>query len=188
MNIKNKPMAKISINLLPSEMKEKEIKQQNFNKIQFAGIGVILIMIFLASLSAALRILQSHSISLAQEQVTQLQQKVAGLKETQESLFLLKNRLSVIDKYLGVSSNQSFIYNLLERLIPDSVVINAMTIGKTGEVVLLAITPDSISLDTLITNLTTKDSNEDKISKVSIENLSRGRDGFYRTSFKITPK
>lgn len=179
---------KISINLLPSEILEKELKQTSFYKIQFIGIAVILIMVFLSSLSVALRILQNKNISVARVALNELQQKVTGLKDTQESLFLLKNRLAVISKYLGISSGQTEIYNLLERLIPPFVVINTVTIANTGNVALIATAPDVTSLDTLITNLTAKDSNEGKINIVSVENLSRGRDGFYRVSFEIKPK
>lgn len=178
---------KISINLLPPEIIEGELKGKSFYKIQFIGIAIILTMVFLASLSVALRILQSNNITVAQEQLTQTQERLVDLKGTQESLLLLKNRLAVISKYLGVSSNQPLMYKLLESLIPSSVVMNAITVDKSGGAILLATVPDSLILDDLINNLTQKDNNEGKISQVSIENLSRGRDGFYRISLKIKP-
>jgi len=180
-------MAKISINLLPPEIVARELKKANFYKIQFVGITVILTMIFLASLTVALRILQSQNITEVQAKLTQTQQQVVDLKSTQASLFLLKNRLAVIDQYLGVSSKQSSIYKLIDQLIPPSVAINAITINKAGEAVLMASVPDASSLDRLMDNLTVKENNEGKISQVSIESLNRGRDGFYRISFKIKP-
>ncbi len=181
-------MAKISINLLPSEIIVRELKKAKFYKIQLTGIVVILTMIFLASLTVALRILQSHNITEVQAQFNQTEQKVSDLKSTQASLFLLKDRLAVIDKYLGVSSKQSAVYKLLDKLIPSTVIINAITVNKSNEVVLLALAPDSVSLDNLMNNLTTKEKNEGNISQVSVESLNRGKDGFYRISFKIKPK
>ena len=181
-------MAKISINLLPPETIAKELKKASFYKIQFVGIAVILTMIFLASLTVALRILQSRSITEVQANLTQTEQRVSDLKSTQAALFLLKNRLTVIDKYLGVSSKQSLMYRLIEKLVPPSVAINAMTIDKAGDVILLALVPDPASLDNLINGLTAKENNEEKINQVGVESLNRGRDGYYRMSLKIKTK
>ena len=178
-------MAKISINLLPPEIMVQELKKAKFYRIQFVGITVVLAMVFLASLTVALRVLQSHSIAVIQATLAQEEQKVSDLKDTQVSLFLLKNRLNVINQYFGISSKQSSMYKLLDHLIPVSVLINAITIDKTGGVILLATVPDSLVLDNLVSNLTTQETNEGKISQVSIETLNRGRDGFYRISFKI---
>ena len=180
-------MAKISINLLPPEIMAQEVKRAKFFKVQFAGIAIVLAMVFLASLTLALRILQSRSIAVIQATLAQEEQKVSDLKDTQASLFLLKNRLNVINQYFGTSSQQSSMYKLLDKLIPVSVLINAITVDKTGGIILLATVPDSLVLDNLVSNLTTQETNEGKISQVSVETLSRGQDDFYRISFKIKP-
>lgn len=181
-------MAKISINLLPPEIITKELKKANFYKIQLAGVVVILTMVFLSSLIVALRILQSRNITEAQAKLNQTQQTISGLKDTQAALFLLKDRLAVIYKYLGVSSDQSTMYKLINELIPANIVINAITVDRRGEVVLQTVVPDSASLDNLMNQLTINENNTGKISQVGLESLSRGRDGFYRVSLKIKPK
>lgn len=178
---------KISINLLPSEDIVKEVKRIKFYKIQFIGIIIILLMVFLTSLTVALRILQNRYITQYQVKVTAAEKQVSDLKNTQISLLLLKDRLKVIDEYLGVSSKQSSIYQLMDKLIPQSVVISAISVDQAGEVVLVALVQDSISLDVLISNLTNQETNENKISQVSVESLNRGRDGFYRISFTVKP-
>lgn len=179
-------MAKISINLLPPEIMVQEAKKARFYKIQFAGILVILVMFFLASLVIALRILQSRNITSIQATLAQEEQKVTDLKTTQGSLLLLKDRLNVIDKYFGVPSKQSTLYDLLNKLIPPSVIVNEISIDNAGIIALSATVPDSIVLDRLIVNLTLKEINEGKINNVSVEALNRGRDGYYRISFKLT--
>lgn len=179
---------KISINLLPPEIIELEIKKTKFYKIQFLGVAVILSLVFLASLTVALRILQSRNITEVKAKISQTEQKVSDLKSTQASLLLLKNRLTVIDKYLGIPSKQSEIFKLIDKLIPPAVAINAITVDKADEVVLLALAPDAGSLDRLVSNLTDKESNEGRIAQVSVESLNRGKDGFYRISFKVKPK
>lgn len=178
-------MAKISINLLPPEIMAQELKKVKFYRIQFAGIAIVLLMVFLTSLTLALRVLQSQSLVIVQRTLAQEEQKILDLKDTQASLLLLKNRLNVIDQYYGKSSKQSSMYKLLDKLIPVSILINAITIDKNGGVVLLITAPDALILDNLISNLTSEETNEGRISQVSIETLNRGRDGYYRVSFKI---
>lgn len=178
-------MSKITINLLPPEVTAQEKKKAKFYKVQTAGIAVTLTMVFLTSLIIALRILQSRNIAMAQADLNQAQERISGLKSAQASLFLLKDRLAVINQYWGVSSKQSAMYSLIDKLIPPSVVINTITIDKSGEAIFSALAPDSDTLDVLIMNLTTKENNEGKISQVSIDSLNRGRDGLYRVSFKV---
>lgn len=178
---------KISINLLPSEDIAKEIKRVRFYKIQFAGIIIILFMIFLTSLTVALRILQNRYIAPYQSKVTAAEQQVSDLKKTQVSLMLLKDRLKIIDQYLGVSSKQVSMYQLIDSLIPQSAVISAISVDQSGGVTFVALIQDSNNLDELINNLTDKETNGNKISQVSVESLNRGREGFYRVSFKIAP-
>lgn len=180
-------MAKISINLLPSEIMARELKEAKFYKLQFAGIAIVLVMVFLASLTLALRILQNQSLAAIQATVAEEGQRVSDLKETQASLLLLKNRLNVINQYLGIPSAQSTMYELLEKLIPFSISVNALSIDKGKGVTILATAPDSFALDDLVNNLTNQETNEGKISQISVEALNRGRAGFYRVSFKFVP-
>ncbi len=178
---------KIAINLLPLEFTQAELKRAKFYKVQTIGVGVILLMVFLSSLSVALRILQSQSIKGVQTQVSAQEQKIEGLKDRQVSLLLIKNRLSVINQFLANPSKQAGMFLLLDKLIPSSASINSTTIDKNGEVSILALLPDSQSLDNMINNLTDKDQNGGQISQVSIDSISRGKDGIYRVSLKIKP-
>lgn len=181
-------MTKISINLLPPEIIAEESKSTNFYKIQFFGVAIILVLIFLTSLTLALQILQNRNLVTAQAKLLESEQKVAGLKKTQVSLFILKNRLTVISQYLGVASKQSSIYRLINKLIPPSAVISAISVDKGGTVVILALMPDRESLDQTLNNLTDKERNENQFDQVSVDSLNRGKDGVYRISLKIKPK
>lgn len=179
---------KIAINLLPIEFRAQELKSAKFYKIQTVGILTILLMIFLASLTITLRILQGQKISQIKQQLTLSEQKITSLKDTQASLFLLKNRLGTISQYLDLPSNQSQMYQLITKLLPESVSLSSISIDKSGGVLLSAIASDGNALDDLITNLTSKETNQDKISQVSVESVNRGRDGIYRISLKIKSK
>ncbi len=181
-------MTKIAINLLPLEFREQDLKNAKFYKIQAVGVAFILLMIFFASLTVALRILQSQNISLIQNKLTKSEQKISDLKNTQASLYILKNRLTTISQYLGTPSSQTQIYKIIANLLPSSVSLNSLSVDKSSEVLIVATTPDGNSIDELITRLTSKENNEGKISQVSIENVNRGKDGIYRLSLKIKPK
>ena len=181
-------MARISINLLPTEFITQELKSGKFYKVQAIGVAVILGMIFLTSVTIALRILQSRNIVLVQARLVEAQQRVSDLKSTQASLVLLKDRLKVVNQYLGTPSKQTSMYDLIDKLVPSEVFINAIIVDRNGEVQVVASLPDSQTLDNLITSLTAKESNQDIIKEVGVGSLNRGRDGLYRISLKITPK
>lgn len=181
-------MNKLSINLLPIEFREQDLKAAKFYKIQIIGVAVILLMVFLSSSTVALRILQSQNISRIQKELTLSEQKVAGLKNTEGLLSLLKNRLTTINQILGSFSKQTQMYNLVTKLLPPSVAVSSISVGKNGEALILVTAPNGDSLDELIGNLTSRETNEDKVSQVSLENVNRGRDGIYRSSLKVKPK
>lgn len=176
---------RISINLLPPEFLAGELKRTKFVKLQTIGIGVVLVMIFLSSLTVALRILQSHNISQIQSRLDNAQGKVLGLKDRQASIILLKNRLTTIDKYLDEPSIQNSMYTLLDKLLPQTIAITSLSLDKIGDTTFTAVVPSSITVDNLISDLLSPDRNEGKIKQISIESLNRGRDGLFRLSLKI---
>lgn len=178
-------MAKIAVNLLPPEILTEYAKRKKFYKIQFAGVTIFLIMVFLASLIVALRILQSRNVVEVQARVSEQQQKVSSLQGVESAVLVLKNRLTVIDRYLGVPSKQALLYQTVDKLIASSATINSITIDQSGNAVLLITVPNATVLDNIVSTLTTKESNENKISQISLDSLNRGRDGVYRISLKL---
>ena len=180
-------MARIAINLLPAEFTVEKLKKAKFHKIQAVGVIIILTMIFLTVLTMTLRFLQSNNIAEVQARLNTSEEKVTNLKETQASLVLLKDRLAIINQYLGVPSQQATMYQFIDKLVPASAVVNAITIGKNGEAELLVLVSDFVILDNLVNNLTLEQKNEGRISQVSIDSLNRGRDGVYRVGLKIKP-
>lgn len=180
-------MAHISINLLPIEYTQTTLKQAKFYKVQALGIVIILLMVFLSSLSVVLRVLQNQNIKGVTSEVSAQEQKITSLKDKQVSLLLLQNRLQVINQYLGISSKQVRLYQLLDKLLPQTVIINSVSVDKTGQIVISALMPDSLILDDTLNNLVDKQMSDNMISQVSIDNISRGKDGVYRVSLTIKP-
>lgn len=176
---------KIAINLLPAEFTQEEVKRAKFVKLQTIGVVIILLMIFLASLTIALRILQGQNLQQVQAKAAQAEEKVGALRETQGSILLLKNRLNAISEYLGQPSKQNEIYKFIDSIIPPSIGITSISIDKSGDVSLVALASDSTSLDNFLVGLTSEELNQGKIKQVSIETLTRGRDGVYRVNLQI---
>ncbi len=178
-------MTKISINLLPQEFTQAEVKRAKFYKIQSIGVLAILLVIFLSSLTVALRILQSRSIEQIQSRLTQSEAKIVDLKDRQSQLLLLKDRLTAINLHIGTPSKQTSVFRLLDKLLPKSLSVSSFSVDKAGDAQITALVQDAVVLENLITNLTSIENNEGKIASVALESLSRGRDGFYRLSMKI---
>lgn len=179
---------KISINLLPAEFLAEETKKGKFYKVQKVGIALVLFTVFISMLTFSLRIFQSNSIKSAQITTANAEGKVTALSSRQAQLSLLKNRLEKINLHLGISSKQVEMYNLLDSLIPPEITIGTISVGREGNVLVSAVTSDFNSIDAMFSNLLNKEKNEGKISKVLVENISRGRDGTYRFSFTVEAK
>lgn len=181
-------MAKLAIDLLPQEFRIEQLKKAKFYKVQAVGIATILLVTFASSVTIGLRILQSQNMVQVQNRLKEAENRVIGLKNTQASLLLLKNRLTVVSQYLEVPSKGVSMYKLISELLPQSIAINSISIGKDGEILVLATASDALALEQLFTSLTSKETSQDKIEKVSMDNLSRGRDGLYRLNFTVKPR
>lgn len=178
-------MEKISINLLPLEYATEEIKKAKFYKVQLLGVVAILMVVFFASLTVALRILQSKNLREVQATLSQEEEKVTLLKDRQAALFVIKNRLSTVNQYLGVTSKQVSTYNMLNQLLPPQLAISSLSVNRSGDAFVVAMASDYLTLDNLVSSLVSKDERSKKISQMSIDTLTRGRDGIYRISFKL---
>lgn len=179
---------KVSINLLPAEFTTEEFKRTRFIKVQIIGIAVLLLMIFLSSLTVSLRILQSRGIKAVEGRVLGAEEKITDLKATQASLIFLKNRLAIIRQYLGTESKTVSLYQFLTNQIPKSVSANSISVDKEGNMLMLLHFRDIQELDSLLAGLLDPEKSEGKIKAVSLDSLSRGRDGLFRVSLKVETK
>jgi len=177
-----------SINLLPISYKEFQKRESKFYKIQNISISLLLFLIFVTSITIALRIIQAQQINAAEGLLEQNNQKVSDLKPREASLFLLKDRLTNIDQITSLPSKQRSIYNLVSQLIPANLNLNFVSVDTNGDMLISIVAPNFASLDELLIVLTSKDKNEDSIAAVSLESFSRSRDGLYRASIKIKPR
>lgn len=182
------PKDKFSINLLPASYTGLQKEYTKFLRVQTISIGIILFLVFLASLTVALGVFQNSQVKSAQATLDNFTSKVSDLKPKEASLAILKNRLSVIDQITSLPSKQRSLYNLVTQLTPPSLTILAVSIDSSGNMLLTILSPDYLSIDSLLVSLMSASKNEGRISQVLIDNLSRSRDGVYRGSLKIVAK
>lgn len=178
-------MAKLSINLLPQEYLSEEVKKAKFYRVRLLSFSAIMLVVFFSAVALALGFLQSQNIKAVEARITEGEEKVTELVSRQTALLVIKNRLSTINQYLGVTSKQVSTYNLLEQVLPERIALSSLAIDKAGDASLVAVVPDGVTLDQLIADLTSR---SDKIASVSLESLNRGRDESFRVSLKIKPK
>lgn len=179
---------KLSIDLLPLEFKEEELKNTKFYKIQLIGIMIILVMFFLSSLTVSLRILQNQNMQRLQNNLSVTEQRITDLKSTQAAIFILKDRLATINQYLDSPSEPNKVYRIVSKLLPPSATINTFSVDRNAQVSLTITITDNNVIDTVLENLMNKEKNEGKIETVTVESINRGRDGVYRLALRIKTK
>lgn len=181
-------MDKIKINLLPIEFTRSQIERAKFKKVQAVSIIFLLVLTAIAVAVVALRFLQSQEIEKNKTQLETVENLIQGLKNKEVSLTVLKNRLSAINKLTSTPSKQKSLYTLISSLIPAQVSVTSVVIDKNSNLNLSITASDSTAFADFLESLTSVEKNEDRISQVIIDSLSRNKDGSLRVSLKILPK
>ena len=140
-------MEKITINLLPREVKEAQRVQSKFYKVQEISIIVILTMIFLASVTFALGVLQSESIRDANFNLSASENKLSEFKSKEGALLILKNRASFVSQLTTAPSKQRTAYSLVSNLLPESVLVGSLEADRTGNLNLALVAENGADLN-----------------------------------------
>ena len=180
-------MKGISINLLPQEAAVSQIKAGRTRKVKILSIVFLMLLFFLASVLVTLRILQNQTISKLQVQAQTSEGQISELKDKESTLVLLKNRLDLSSQYRSVPSKQKNVYDAVSSKLPPSIAVSAISLDTVGNLSISTVSEDSQALERLLADLTSEES-FNKIGAISVESLSRGRDGTYRISLKMTSK
>lgn len=178
-------MSGVSINLLPSSSRVDQKAQKKFQIIQSSSIAFLLVLIFLASVFTAVQILQNQRVANLKNQAKLYEEKVLSFKDKEAQLFILKDRLSLIDKITKESKvSSSIVYRSFLSYIPSGIKISSVVVDRSGNVITSIVAPEILSLEQLLNNLTSEES-FNEISKVDVDNLSRARDSSYRAIIKV---
>lgn len=177
-----------NINLLPADIRKQQLEEGKFRLVQTISVLSMLVLIFLASATFALGILQSQNVKNANLTLKNAEAKVTQLQSKEESAVVLKNRLDTLGKYLYQPSPQRAVFSVVNTLIPSAIAVSSISVDSSGSILISAVSTDIDSVNSFLENLVSPGKNDDKIKSVDIENLSRGRDGFYTFNLKVNTK
>jgi hypothetical protein len=178
---------KASINLLPNEYAFTEKQHKRFSLVQTFSVVAILIVFLVASIVVAMRIIQSKDVTNAKNQIGKLENEIADSKAKEETLFLLKNRLSGISKVANSPSKQLENYAYTQDNLPQEISISSVTVDRLGSLTMGLLVPNSDLLGRLV-GVMTDEASFQKFKQVTVESLSRGQDGIYKLNLRIVPK
>lgn len=100
-------------------------------------------------------------------------------------VIILKNRLESIGNLLGQETYGSYAFQLVRGMVPEDVKLSSFSIDSKGVILLTAETNNIASLENFLNLIVTPDSNQKKVTAVSIEGINRGRSDVYRTELKV---
>lgn len=177
-------MNTISINLLPTEIRQSKEFQEKKALLIRSAIITLIVSIGIAAVVLVLAIGQNLSLRLAQENLNQIKSRLISFKEPEGLAFTLKSRLTDISKIYGRDSQHSQTFNLITALMPAEVRLINFSIARGNQVNVEGETASTASLETFFDNLTDPANAEGIIVSSKVDSLSRGQTD--RVRFDLT--
>lgn len=181
-------MNKISINLLPEEVKLQEIETLRKNNVNLISVIIIITFIIITSILLVLRALQATTLSQIDNDLNDSKAVLVTLQEKQNLLTNLKSRIANISTLSKQESKQTTGFNFITEIKPEPVSVQFLTFDKNGTIAFSGDTTEIDSISELFDQLTDPNSNENRVAKVDLDSLSRGGLEKYRFDLKITQK
>ncbi len=179
-------MNTFTINLLPPEFAREEKLKQKFRRVQLISIAVVLFLIFISTATAGLRFLQIQEVRSVEARVKDSEGKVLSLKDKEIGLAVLKNKLSSIKEISKDSSEQARLFEQLNSVLPKDIRITSFTISDKQAISISGVSPSAAILEDFFSSaLASSDGGKDGFNKITLETLSRGREGVYRFSLQL---
>lgn len=179
---------KISINLLPEDVKIQEIETLRKNNLNLIGVFIIIVFIIITSILLVLRALQSTQLGKIDNDLNNSNSTIITLQEKQNLLTSLKSRIASITTISKQESKQTTGFNLITEIKPKPVSLQFLALDKVGAIALSADSTQIDSIAELFDKLTDPNSNENRVAKVDLDSLNRGGLEKYRFDLKITQK
>ena len=101
------------------------------------------------------------------------------MKNTESSVFLLKNRLDKINQLAGQESVPVQAYNTINRIVPPDAHVLAFGMSSDDKITIAIETSDTETLDLLFNSLLDPKVNEGYFSSVKLDNIRLQQDLIY---------
>jgi hypothetical protein len=170
-------MSKVSINLLPPELEKVKKARVNKSIISTVSVGFLVVCIILALGVLLFRLAQNQDFQKWTKEVSSQKDIIKSTTNIQKSDLstAAKARVDSITKVTKTDLPAAYAYTLILKLIPEQMFLNTMTVDKKGKLVLDIETTNLSTLDQFLNNLNDPVVNNNKISNVTVESLSRGK-------------
>lgn len=179
---------KISINLLPEELKSTVKRKAALSLAKKANIGLLVLMIILTASLFAFVLYDSLKIKSANQELEQLKGKIETYKDQESLAAVLKARLNSINTISQIHSPQNTSFNLIIKIILPDIKVKSLSVGKSSRVIANIETQSTKSLDVFFNSLTDPKVHDGKILGTKIEALSRSQTGQYKADLDISFK
>ena len=127
-------MSKVSINLLPVELRDETKKLEKRKVLTKISILVLVVMVLVTSGILSYRFYQSFENSKIKSQIEQAQDEVSSLRRQEELLFVLKSRISKITSLASSETLQTLGFNLITTLTPPEVRLASFSVDRKAKI------------------------------------------------------
>lgn len=178
---------KILVNLLPPDVVLMQKEAGKLSLVNKFSIGALLLLVFMTAGTFAIRLVQGSDINQTNQSVVLAESRIADLKDREGYAVVLKNRLNSIEN-LTTDTRKVNAFNSIVSVAPADAQIALLSLDKDGVLVMTVSSASLNALESMLRNLGEASKGNGLISKVELENLSKGRDGIYRYSLRVYPK
>ncbi len=167
-------MDRISINLLPIDLKENKKLLYKKKLVNLISSITVVILIVVTGILVILSVIQNSQVGKEETDISRLENTLSSLKEKEASVVILKKRLASISQVIKHKYPQTDSFLLVSSLLPENVTLQNFVAEQPNTVTLQGIAANAASLQHFFDNLTDPKINEGKITKTVISNLNRG--------------
>lgn len=178
-------MDKISVNLLPTEIKNAGKDTERKSLILKIGVSSLVFMVILSAASLLMALTQNVRLNEAKKKTEAARSQVEGLKDHESLVVVLKSRLNIINNLSSLPSPPGDAYILITSLLPQNIKLLDFNIEKSNKVLLGGETTDLQSLETFFNSITDPKINLGKIKSVKVESLTKTNNQRFRFDLGI---
>ncbi len=178
----------ILINILPTEKEDQAKEKTKRSLVLKLTIGVIVLVILITSATFGYKVYQGNQQENNNLEIAKATQQISLLKDQEGYLTLVKKRLNSINNLQTQQSQELIALNVMFNLLPNNISITSINSSRNGTVLISGVASDTTALQELIDVLSDPKINQQRLTKASIENLSRDTLGNFKFDVSTSVK
>lgn len=167
-------MDRISINLLPPQLKENKLFERKKKLINRLCVGFLSLLVVTSTVLIIFSVMQNNDLNSENEKLALVENNLNSLNEKEATVIILKKRLADITKIQNKKYPQTESFILISSLLPEETSMQSFSVDVGNKITLNGIAENAAAMQKFFDNLTDPAVNEGKIVKTNITNLNRG--------------